>query len=201
MSSNLTNVGLYDGPGGTWALTTEPVLSNMSGFNVSGGSSSVDVTMSQGPSETDITWTNVDPPASGSTTTVAPVTVANPGGSNAGRTTAPTPTRNGSAPPGARADGPVRRGGGDRRRGGLPGQRRRLVHHRRDVPGRRRHQRRLRDADLGSRPVTPTGWLDTRVRPELAQRSFGPVRTGPVRGHAADRALSMAGTSSWFGMF
>ena len=31
---------------------------------------------------------------------------------------------------GAHPDGPVRRAGGDRRRGGLPGQRRRLVHHR-----------------------------------------------------------------------
>ena len=54
--------------------------------------------------------------------------------------------RAGAAPPGARADGPVRRAGGDRRRGRVPGQRRRLVHHRLDVPGRRRHLRRLRHA-------------------------------------------------------
>ena len=33
---------------------------------------------------------------------------------------------------------------GDRRRGRLPGQRRRLVHHRVGVPGRRRHHRRVR---------------------------------------------------------
>ena len=51
-----------------------------------------------------------------------------------------------AAQAGARADGPVRRAGGDRGGGGLPGQRRRLVHHRLDVPGRRRHLRRVRDA-------------------------------------------------------
>ena len=45
---------------------------------------------------------------------------------------------------GARPDGPVRRAGGTGRRGGVPGQRRRVVHHRLDVPGRRRHQRPLR---------------------------------------------------------
>src|SRR6202012_4363408 len=56
--------------------------------------------------------------------------------------------RTGGAPPGACADGPVRRTGGDRRRGRVPGQRRRLVHHRLDVPGRRRHLGRLRDAPL-----------------------------------------------------
>ena len=44
-----------------------------------------------------------------------------------------------AAPAGAHPDGPVRRARRDRRRGRLPGQRRRVVHHRVGVPGRRRH--------------------------------------------------------------
>ncbi len=47
-------------------------------------------------------------------------------------------------PPGAHPSRQVRGGGGDRGRGRVPGQRRRLVHHRVHVPGRRRHLRRLR---------------------------------------------------------
>lgn len=45
---------------------------------------------------------------------------------------------------GARADGAFRRAQRDRRRGGLPGQRRRLVHDRRPVRGRRRDHRSVR---------------------------------------------------------
>jgi NAD(P)-dependent dehydrogenase (short-subunit alcohol dehydrogenase family) len=42
-----------------------------------------------------------------------------------------------------------RRAGRDRGRGRLPGQRRLLVHHRVDLPRRRRHLRRVRDAPVG----------------------------------------------------
>ena len=46
----------------------------------------------------------------------------------------------------ARADGPVRRARGDGQRRAVPGLRRVVLHHRLDVPGRRRHLRRLRHA-------------------------------------------------------
>ena len=50
---------------------------------------------------------------------------------------------------GARADGPLRRGRRSRRCRSIFGQRRRLVHHRGDVLGRRRHQRRLHHPAVG----------------------------------------------------
>ncbi|CAA9249770.1 MAG: Short-chain dehydrogenase/reductase in hypothetical Actinobacterial gene cluster, partial [uncultured Blastococcus sp.] len=56
--------------------------------------------------------------------------------------------RTGRAAPGAHPGRPVRRAAGDRRRRRLPGVGRLLVHHGVGVPGRRRDQRRLRDAAL-----------------------------------------------------
>ena len=83
LTSSFTDVGVYEG--GVFTDTGTPVLSHMM-LGSSGSASSVDVTMSEGPSETIVTWTNVDPPSA----PTAPVTVANPGGANAGTTTAPT---------------------------------------------------------------------------------------------------------------
>lgn len=83
LTSSFTDVSVYEG--GVFTDTGTPVLSNAN-LGSSGGSSSVDVTMSEGSSETIVTWTNVDPPSA----PTAPVTVANPGGANAGTTTAPT---------------------------------------------------------------------------------------------------------------
>jgi hypothetical protein len=84
ISSNFTNVSRWElGP--MFVPTTEPVLSAIK-LGSSGTTSSADVTMSEGPSETIVTWTNIDPPV---VAAPAPVTVANPGGSNVGTTTAP----------------------------------------------------------------------------------------------------------------
>jgi hypothetical protein len=84
ISSNFTHVSVWEfGP--MFVPTTEPVLSAIN-LGSSGTTSSADVTMSEGPSETIVTWTNIDPPV---VAAPAPVTVANPGGTNVGTTTAP----------------------------------------------------------------------------------------------------------------
>jgi NAD(P)-dependent dehydrogenase (short-subunit alcohol dehydrogenase family) len=54
--------------------------------------------------------------------------------------------REGGAPAGAPADGPLRRGGGDRPGGAVPGHRRVLLRHRVNVPRRRRPRRGLSHA-------------------------------------------------------
>jgi NAD(P)-dependent dehydrogenase (short-subunit alcohol dehydrogenase family) len=74
-------------------------------------------------------------------------------------------SRPGGTAAGARADGPLRRGRRSRRCRSIFGQRRRLVHHRGDIPGRRRYQRRLH-------------------RPAVAPRSGFPLSRGErVRHH------------------
>ena len=85
ITANVTNVGVFED--GVFTSNGESVLSNIT-LGATGGASSVDVTMSEGPSETIVTWTNVDPPPPAAAP--GPVTVANPGGSNAGTTTTPT---------------------------------------------------------------------------------------------------------------
>ena len=75
--------------------------------------------------------------------------------------------RAGGPPPGPRADGPVRRARGDRRRRRLPGLRRRLVRHRLDLHGRRRHPRRLRHAPVSR----PTGRARSGTRGENPSRA------------------------------
>ncbi|MGB9111124.1 MAG: hypothetical protein WCF24_00160 [Acidimicrobiales bacterium] len=85
ISSNLTDVSVWEGS--TFTATTEPVLSNVTLGGVD-TNSSADVTMSEGPSTTQITWTNADPPPPAAPS--HPATVANPGSTNAGTTTAPT---------------------------------------------------------------------------------------------------------------
>ena len=57
-------------------------------------------------------------------------------------------SRAGRPPPGARADGPLRRARGDRQGGAVPRQRRLIVHDRLIAAGRRWHQRRLHHAAL-----------------------------------------------------
>ncbi|MGA8297703.1 MAG: hypothetical protein WB770_11730 [Acidimicrobiales bacterium] len=86
ISSSFTDVSVYEG--GVFTPTTEPVLSNIS-LGTTGGTSSANVTMSEGASETIVTWTNMDPPPAAPHSTGS-VTVANPGAPNAGTTTAKT---------------------------------------------------------------------------------------------------------------
>jgi hypothetical protein len=83
LTSLNTNVGVWTPSG--FEITNEPALTNVT-LGGTDTTSSADVTISEYPAETDVTWTNVDPPAA----PTAPVTVSNPGGSNAGTTTAPT---------------------------------------------------------------------------------------------------------------
>lgn len=87
ITASLTDVLVWEGSPPVDTDTGTPVLANTM-LGSSGTTSSVDVTMSEGPSDTLLYWTNVDPPAP--STSITPVTVANPGGSNAGTTTAPT---------------------------------------------------------------------------------------------------------------
>ncbi len=67
--------------------------------------------------------------------------------------------------PGARADGPVRRGRRDRGRRRVPGQRRRVLHHRLQLPGGRRYLRRVRDAAMSSRAISPQVGISTYGEP------------------------------------
>ncbi|GAB3955941.1 hypothetical protein GCM10027614_66700 [Micromonospora vulcania] len=99
--------------------------------------------------------------------------LSRPGGDPAAAGTLRRRSGAGRPPPRTRADGPVRGTGGDRRRGGVPGQRRRLVHDRRAVRGRRRHHRRVRHASM-TRPligisayVEPADWAVWRGVPAV----------------------------------
>ena len=78
--------------------------------------------------------------------------------------------------------GPVRRTGGTGRRRGLPRQRRRVVHHRIDLPGRRRNQLGLRHTAVG----------DHVGRPGRSARRRCTAAPGPagkrVRGHRRSAA-------------
>ena len=119
--------------------------------------------------------------------------------------------RAGGPAAGARPDRPVRRAGGDRRRGRLPGQRRRLVHHRVAVPGRRRHLRRLRDTVV-TRRAGRGGPSDGRRGPgapligisaygeqarwgvwEMAGHGAAAALRGPRRGGRRDPGAAAAG--------
>ena len=95
--------------------------------------------------------------------------------------------------------------GRDRRRRRLPRQRRRLVHHRLDVPRRRRHLRQptsrrcRRPGRCGSAPggksETPLGWNGPLLRPHRSAVSI-PKRTFPVcsrRGGATGRGCRFRG--------
>ena len=95
------------------------------------------------------------------------------------------------APHGAHPDGPLRRGRRDRRRGGVPGQRRRVVHHRLHLPRRRRHQRRVRHArsDAGTDAARPRAGRRHRRRRGRGEHRLPP---GPARRQRRRRARTAA---------
>ena len=125
----------------------------------------------------------------------------------------------GRAPAGAHPGRPVRRARGDRQRGAVPRQRRVQLHHRVDVPGRRRHLRRLRHPAVsvatGARPVigitcyverASRGRLDRPARRRCCRTTTcgtssarEPSRCWSRRGRTPTRTSRRRCSSAWTG--